>query len=253
MSVVSPTPDIASVPSALWKWARLAGSCLPALGPHRSEAHTDVEQSPSLIPPLPLARLCPLSVIHPMSPAVAAAAAEPRTTGSESLRLQPCVQSQKDGVERDGRHRPEHRPIRRQRLASLVLAHVLRLAPRWCRWRKEERTVTLDFGCDESCDRPDMRGSSVILVNLHVIGQCNRHLLRQYRNEGWVAGCDESRQHAKTTSRQSCVELRQNVRAPDAGFDIGSDRLGEYSRQGHAIAADCPVTPTRSWKSEPSP
>jgi hypothetical protein len=44
-------------------------------------------------------------------------------------------------------------------------------APRWCRWRKEERTVTLDFGCDESRDFPDMRGSSVILVDVHVIGQ----------------------------------------------------------------------------------
>jgi hypothetical protein len=47
----------------------------------------------------------------------------------------------------------------------------LRLAPRWCRWRKEERTVTLDFGGDESRDLPDMRGSSVIFVDVHVIGQ----------------------------------------------------------------------------------
>jgi hypothetical protein len=41
----------------------------------------------------------------------------------------------------------------------------------WRRWRKEERTVTLDFGCDESSDLPDMCGSSVIFVNVHVIGQ----------------------------------------------------------------------------------
>jgi hypothetical protein len=47
----------------------------------------------------------------------------------------------------------------------------LRLAPRWRRWRKEQRTVTLDFGCDESRDLPDMRGSSVIFVDVHVIGQ----------------------------------------------------------------------------------
>jgi hypothetical protein len=42
------------------------------------------------------------------------------------------------------------------------------LAPRWRRWRKEQRTVALDFGGDESCDLPDMRGSSVIFVNVHV-------------------------------------------------------------------------------------
>jgi hypothetical protein len=47
----------------------------------------------------------------------------------------------------------------------------LRLAPRWRRWRKEQRTVTLDFGCDESRDLPDMCGSSVIFVDVHVIGQ----------------------------------------------------------------------------------
>jgi hypothetical protein len=45
------------------------------------------------------------------------------------------------------------------------------LAPRWCRWRKEERTVTLDLGCDESRDLPYMRGSSVIFVNVHVKGR----------------------------------------------------------------------------------
>ena len=45
-----------------------------------------------------------------------------------------------------------------------------RLTPRECRWRKEERTVMLDFGCDEIRDLPDMRGSSVIFVNVHVIG-----------------------------------------------------------------------------------
>lgn len=119
-------------------------------------------------------------------------------------------------------------------MESLVLADAL------CRWRNEERTVALDFGCDESCDVPDARGPSVILVNVHVIGQCNGHLLRQYWNEGWVAGCDESRQHAKTTSRQSCVELRQ-LRAPDAGFDIGSDRLGETERRRAPQLFDKPM------------
>ena len=44
-------------------------------------------------------------------------------------------------------------------------------------WRRggavgaKERTVTLDFGCDESRDPPDMRGSSVIFVNVHLKGQ----------------------------------------------------------------------------------
>jgi hypothetical protein len=44
----------------------------------------------------------------------------------------------------------------------------LRLAPWWCRWRNEERTVMLDFGCDERRDLPDVRGSSVIFVDVHV-------------------------------------------------------------------------------------
>ena len=58
-----------------------------------------------------------------------------------------------------------------QALEPLVLRMFSRLAPRGCLWRKEERTGTLDFGCDESRDLPDMRGSSVIFVNVHVIGQ----------------------------------------------------------------------------------
>ena len=55
-------------------------------------------------------------------------------------------------------------------LERWFLRMFLRLALR-CRWRKEHRTVTLDFGGDESCDFPDMRGSSVIFVNVHMIGQ----------------------------------------------------------------------------------
>ena len=57
----------------------------------------------------------------------------------------------------------------------------LRLAPRWRRWRKEQRTVTLDFGCDEGRDLPDMLRLFVIFVNVHVKGQWDRHLLGQYR------------------------------------------------------------------------
>jgi hypothetical protein len=117
-------------------------------------------------------------------------------------------------------------------LEALVLGIFLRLAPRWSRWRKEERTVTLDFGCDESCDLPDMRGSSVIFVNVHVQGARNRYLLGQQRNELWAARCEESGQYAKPTSRQSGVELRQETRTPDAGFDIGSDRIGVIERRG---------------------
>ena len=65
----------------------------------------------------------------------------------------------------------------------------------------------------------------MIFVNVHVKGTRERHLLGQHRSEGWVTGCDESGQHAKTVSRQSGVELRQDVCAPDAGFHIGSDEI----------------------------
>jgi len=41
----------------------------------------------------------------------------------------------------------------------------------------EERTVALDFRCDESCNLPDMRGSPMIFVNVHVEGARKRHLL----------------------------------------------------------------------------
>jgi hypothetical protein len=64
----------------------------------------------------------------------------------------------------------------------------------------EERMVALDFRCDESCNLLDMRGSSMIFVNVHVKAQHNRQLLGQHRNERWVAGCDESGQCAKPAS-----------------------------------------------------
>jgi hypothetical protein len=86
--------------------------------------------------------------------------------------------------------------------------------------------VALDFRCDESRNLPDRRGSSMIFVNVHVKGARERHLLGQHRSERWVAGCHESGQYAKPASRQSGVELRENTRAPDAGLDIGSERLG---------------------------
>jgi len=89
----------------------------------------------------------------------------------------------------------------------------------------EERMVALDFRCDESGNFPDMRRSSVIFVNVHVKGTRERHLLGQHRSERGVTGCDESGQHAKTASRKSGVELRQDVGAPDAGFHIGSDQI----------------------------
>jgi hypothetical protein len=85
--------------------------------------------------------------------------------------------------------------------------------------------VALDFRRDESGDLPDGRVSSMIFVNVHVKGARQRHLLGQHRDERRVTGCDESRQHAKTASRQGGVELHQDVRAPDAGFHIGSDQI----------------------------
>jgi hypothetical protein len=60
--------------------------------------------------------------------------------------------------------------------------------------------VALDFRCDESRDLSDMRGSSMIFVNVHVVGARKRHLLSQHRNERRVAGGDESGQDAKTAS-----------------------------------------------------
>ena len=87
----------------------------------------------------------------------------------------------------------------------------------------EERMVALDFRCDESRNLPDMRGSSMIFMNVQVIGARKRHLVRQHRNERRVAGCDESRQQKPLPVRVawSC----QDVRASDAGFD--PDRIGE--------------------------
>jgi hypothetical protein len=64
----------------------------------------------------------------------------------------------------------------------------------------EEGTVALDFRCDESRNLPDMGGSPMIFVNVHVKGPRERHLLGQHRSEGWVPGSDESGQHAKTAS-----------------------------------------------------
>jgi hypothetical protein len=86
--------------------------------------------------------------------------------------------------------------------------------------------VALDFGCDERRNLPDVRGASMIFVNVHVKGARQRHLFGQHRSERWIAGCNESGQHAKAASGQSGVELHQDVRAPDAGFDIGSDQIG---------------------------
>jgi hypothetical protein len=45
----------------------------------------------------------------------------------------------------------------------------------------EESMVALDFRCDESRNLPDMRGSSMIFVNVHVQGTRKRHLLGQHR------------------------------------------------------------------------
>ena len=64
----------------------------------------------------------------------------------------------------------------------------------------EERMVALDFGRDESRNLPDMRGFSMIFVNVQVIGAHKRHLVRQHRNERRAAGCDEGGQDAKTAS-----------------------------------------------------
>jgi hypothetical protein len=64
----------------------------------------------------------------------------------------------------------------------------------------EESMVALDFRCDESRNLPDMRGSSMIFVNVHVQGARKRHLLGQHWSERRVTGCDESGQHAKTAS-----------------------------------------------------
>jgi hypothetical protein len=62
----------------------------------------------------------------------------------------------------------------------------------------EKRTVTLYFRYDESRNLPDMRGFSMIFVNVQVKSARQRHLLGQHRSEHWVTGCDESGQHAKT-------------------------------------------------------
>ena len=90
--------------------------------------------------------------------------------------------------------------------------------------------VALDFRCDESRNLSYMRGSSIIFVNVHVKGARKRHLLGQHRSERWVAGCNESGEHAKAASGQSGVELHQDVCAPDAGFDIASDQIGIVER-----------------------
>ena len=55
-------------------------------------------------------------------------------------------------------------------LASLVLMRVLATGDRRCRRRLEERTVALDFRCDESCNLPDIRGLPMIFVNVQVEG-----------------------------------------------------------------------------------
>src|SRR6266478_1277291 len=47
-----------------------------------------------------------------------------------------------------------------------------------CRRCMEERMVALDFGRDEGRNLPDMRGFSMIFVNVQVIGARKRHLLR---------------------------------------------------------------------------
>ena len=77
-----------------------------------------------------------------------------------------------------------------------VLVHVLTTGGRTGRRRKEERMIALYFRCDESCNLPDMRGASLIFVNVHVKGARNRHLLGQQRNKLGVIGCEVSGQHA---------------------------------------------------------
>jgi len=39
-----------------------------------------------------------------------------------------------------------------------------------CRRRLEERTVALDFRCDESCNLPDIGGLPMIFVNVQAQG-----------------------------------------------------------------------------------
>src|ERR1700756_871576 len=111
-------------------------------------------------------------------------------------------------------------------LGVRALLLILATGGRTCRWYMEESAVALDFRCDESRNLPDMCGPFKILVNVHVKGARNRHLVGQHRNQRWVPGCNKSRQQAKSVSRQSRVKLRQDVRAPDAGFDSHPNRIG---------------------------